>query len=241
MPSPKGKEPIRGTGSPRKSPVRKSGISIAGGAQAGSNHSTPPNNPPAKMGFIMLSGAHRPPAPRPQPTLREPRPRPTGATVYQIYIGTTTPDYEKNKDPHWLVILRAPYADKDGLDCRWYHSLGTQWDETDRYRRAINERNFNNPFVTRKIPVGTMRETDMLTWNKCFKQTPPQESVFFCAKFLTKLVQRGVLREYEIAQVLNEIGPLPMGAEDDPDYRSGDEAHMQTTPDGTPLIFPIDL
>ncbi|KAL4879864.1 hypothetical protein BJY04DRAFT_219672 [Aspergillus karnatakaensis] len=228
--SPKGKEKGKGVAVPQ-SIATSPDMALSSG-------------PPADIGFFMLSRPSNKPTitSRPQPTAAPaPRRSSTGSAVYQVYVGTTAPNYEKFIDPRWLVILRFPEPDEDGNDCRWYHCLGSQWAETDAYRHCINDRVFSNNFVVRKIPVGTVKEEDMRKFIKCFKKTMPQESEFFCGHFLTKLIAAGILREYEVAQVLMEIGPLPVGAEDDPDYRSADEAIEQTMPDGTFLPFPMDL
>ncbi|KAL5341438.1 hypothetical protein BJX70DRAFT_395830 [Aspergillus crustosus] len=243
--SPKGKQPIRGSGSP---PNRA--IPIPSTSPAASAEYSVDNKPPASMGFMMLANRAqvRPTTTNAATQWQAPRTRPTrtrktktNETKYTIYVGTTAPNYVENIDPHWMVILLSPTPDEDGLDCRWYHCLGSQWDETNRYRRVINERNFNNPFVARKIPVGTMSEEQMLLWNKCFKKTMPQENEFFCGRFLERLVGAGILQAYQVAQVQAEIGALPAGTEEDTEYRSGDECQAQAMPDGTSLMFRMDL
>ncbi|CBF78303.1 predicted protein [Aspergillus nidulans FGSC A4] len=144
--------------------------------------------------------------------------RPPSNTIYQIYVGIA--DETEEESEHYAVVVRTPphFADPMG-DCAWYHCIGWGIEETNHYRRVVDEpQPFKSSYLKRRIGVGIMTEAQRQDFRRAFRQTPPQSSEFFCIHFMRKLVKTGIIQPYQIQQIESEVGEPPAELEWDPDY-----------------------
>lgn len=157
-----------------------------------------------------------------------PASRPPSNTIYQIYVGIA--DETDKESEHYAVIVRTPphLADPMG-DCAWYHCIGWGIEETNHYRRVVDEpQPFKSSYLKRRIGVGIMTEAQRQDFRRAFRQTPPQSSECFCIHFLRKLVKKGILQPYQIQQIESEVGEPPAELEWDPDYCDSPEFGPET-------------
>ncbi|KAL4912992.1 hypothetical protein BDW62DRAFT_205979 [Aspergillus aurantiobrunneus] len=194
----------------------------------------PSANEPPKISYTIYPH----PAAKPQP-LR---------ISYQIYVGIRPSTL--TTEPHWAVIVRKPNKPADpGLgfipddpegDCTWYHCLGSEWTETDPYRRVTSEpRRFDNPFFPRRIPVGMMGESQLKEFRRAFRKTRPQRPDSFVFDFLRRLVHAGILRGHQVVPLGKELCTAPGECESASDYESSPE--LGPTPVGSPVLFHMEL
>lgn len=179
-----------------------------------------------------------------------PPPPPSGnnppLTKYQILVGLRPES--ANSNAHYAVIVRDPTADPSE-DCTWYTTEGTEWTETDAYRRtSIPDRAFMDMTFSIRFPVGIMSRQDgqgkdsMWELEKAFRSTPPQPSEFFVARFLRKLVKRKILKDKDVRMFEEGVGPCPEGLEDDPEYyKKHGSPVLRPSPGGSPVMFEMEL
>ncbi|KAL4793960.1 hypothetical protein BDV19DRAFT_390717 [Aspergillus venezuelensis] len=146
-----------------------------------------------------------------------PRPQ-SPKDTYTIYVAYRP--ISKSLDARWAVILQNPVNYPNEGDCTWYHCIGSEWAETDEYRRKTAEyMPLNHTFFTGKWRVGEMTESQMRSFERAFRMTCPQPNEFFLSKFLRHLVEQGVLQDEVVRHFESAIGPCPVLWKVDPEFR----------------------
>ncbi|KAL4963862.1 uncharacterized protein BDV14DRAFT_201350 [Aspergillus stella-maris] len=168
-------------------------------------------------------------------TSTSPPPRPQSLKdTYTIYVAYRS--VSKSLDARWAVILQNPIKYPGEGDCTWYHCIGTEWAETDKYRHQTAEcMPLNHTFWNRKWRVGEMTESQVRNFERAFRMTYPQPNEFFLSRFLRHLVEQGVLRDEVVVHFERAIGPCPVLWKVDPKFKEA-----PPSPEGE-LLFAMEL